>query len=109
MADPAQRERLPLHVPMAASISQAIRLAKKELVQLDINKFIVTGASKRGWATWLTAVSDPDVDAIVPFVIDVLDTGKVMGNIYRSYGGNWPIAFALLQSGDRPDDAQRRF
>lgn len=94
MADPVQRELLPLHVPMAASISQAIRLAKKELVQLDINKFIVTGTSKRGWATWLSAVSDPDVDAIVPFVIDVLDTGKVMGNIYRSYGGNWPIAFA---------------
>ncbi len=94
MADPSQRAELPLHVPMAASISQTIRLAKTELVQWDIKKFIVTGASKRAWASWLSAVSDPDVDAIVPFVIDVLDTPKVMANMYHSYGGNWPLAFA---------------
>ncbi|EIC86011.1 PhoPQ-activated protein PqaA family protein [Serratia sp. M24T3] len=94
MADPVDREQLPLHVPMAASISQTIRLAKKELIKWDINKFIVTGASKRAWATWLSGISDPDVDAIVPFVIDVLDTGKIMANMYHSYGGNWPIAFA---------------
>ena len=94
MADPSNREQLPLHVPMAASISQSIRLAKAELIKWNINKFIVTGASKRAWASWLSAVSDPDVEAIVPFVIDVLDTRKVMANIYHSYGGNWPIAFA---------------
>jgi len=91
--DPAQRQLLPLHVPMAATISQTIRLAKKELVRWNIDQFIVTGASKRGWATWLSAVSDPSVVAIVPFVIDVLDTDSVMKNIYRSYGGNWPVAF----------------
>ncbi len=55
---------------MAASVSQAFRLAKKELAQQKITKFIVAGASKRGWAAWLTALSDPDVDAVVPFVMN---------------------------------------
>nr|WP_267436257.1 PhoPQ-activated protein PqaA family protein [Erwinia psidii] len=82
-----------LHIPMSASVSQAFRLAKKELVQQDISKFIVTGVSKRGWAAWLTALSDPDVDAIVPFVMDLLDTKKSLQHMYRSYGKNWPIAF----------------
>ncbi|MBM0748464.1 PhoPQ-regulated protein [Pantoea eucrina] len=82
-----------LHIPMAASVSQAFRLAKKEPGQQNIAKFIVTGASKRGWAAWLTALSDPDVDAIVPFAMDLLNTKKSLEHIYRSYGKNWPVAF----------------
>lgn len=82
-----------LHIPMSASISQVFRLAKKELGQQNIEKFIVTGASKRGWATWLAALSDPDVNAIVPFVLDLLGTKKSLEHMYQSYGKNWPIAF----------------
>lgn len=82
-----------LHIPMAASVSQAFRLAKKELKQQNINKFIVTGASKRGWAAWLTALSDPDVGAVVPFAMDLLNTQKSLEHMYQSYGKNWPVAF----------------
>ncbi|EOJ8253175.1 PhoPQ-activated protein PqaA family protein [Salmonella enterica subsp. enterica serovar Infantis] len=82
-----------LHIPMAASVSQAFRLAKKELTQQNINKFIVTGASKRGWAAWLTALSDPDVGAVIPFAMDLLNTQKSLEHMYQSYGKNWPVAF----------------
>lgn len=82
-----------LHIPMAASVSQAFRLAKKELTQQNINKFIITGASKRGWAAWLTALSDPDVGAVVPFAMDLLNTQKSLEHMYQSYGKNWPVAF----------------
>ncbi|MEV4978509.1 PhoPQ-regulated protein [Enterobacter ludwigii] len=82
-----------LHIPMAASASQAFRLAKNELAQQKITKFIVTGASKRGWTAWLTALSDPDVDAVVPFVIDLLGTKNALEHMYHSYGKNWPVAF----------------
>ncbi|WXT33000.1 PhoPQ-activated protein PqaA family protein (plasmid) [Salmonella enterica subsp. enterica serovar Infantis] len=82
-----------LHIPMAASVSQAFRLAKKELTQQNINKFIVTGASKRGWAAWLTALSEPDVGAVVPFAMDLLNTQKSLEHMYQSYGKNWPVAF----------------
>ncbi|EIP3280637.1 PhoPQ-regulated protein [Escherichia coli] len=93
IGDTQKYQNASLHVPMAASVSQAFRLAKKELAQQKITKFIVAGASKRGWAAWLTALSDPDVDAVVPFVMDLLDTKKSLEHIYQSYGKNWPVAF----------------
>lgn len=93
MNNPALRSQASIHIPMAAAVSQAIRMAKDELKEQGITRFIVTGASKRGWSSWLTFISDPDVDAVVPFVIDLLDTRDALTHMYRSYGGNWPIAF----------------
>lgn len=72
MEAPEQRKLMPLNIPMVTAISQAMRLAKKELTQWNINSFIITGISKRGWTTWLSAIADPDVEAIVPFAIDLL-------------------------------------
>ncbi len=41
--------------------------------QSDIQKFLVLGASKRGWTTWLTAAVDPRVHAIAPMSFSMLD------------------------------------
>ncbi len=82
-----------LHIPMAASVSQAFRLAKREMVQHNITKFIVTGTSKRGWTAWLTALSDPDVNDIIPFAFDLLNTKNLLTTCIMSYGKNCPVAF----------------
>jgi PhoPQ-activated pathogenicity-related protein len=34
-------------------------------------KYLVTGGSKRGWASWLAAVVDPRVFAVAPIVIEI--------------------------------------
>ncbi len=93
MKDTAKYNKTPLQLPMTAAVSQAMSLAERELKKWDINSFIVTGLSKRGWAAWMTAISDPRVDAIVPFVIDLLNQRQALTHMYKVYGGNWPIAF----------------
>lgn len=89
---------LPLHVPMAAAASRAMDLAARELAELRISQFIITGASKRGWSSWLTALADERVIAIVPTVIDVADTSEMLVGLRRRYGGAWPLALWPYQA-----------
>jgi PhoPQ-activated pathogenicity-related protein len=69
----------------------------------QIDYYIVAGASKRGWTTWLVGAVDPvRVKAIVPIVLDAINFVPVMHHAYRSYGG-WSFALEdYIESLDKP-------
>lgn len=79
----------PLLFPMVKSAVRAMDTvqgyAKAEWGQ-SVNRFVVTGASKRGWTTWLTGAVDPRVKAIAPMVIDMLNMKRQLEWTGRMYG-----------------------
>lgn len=93
LQQPETRPFLPLHIPMMQSLVKAMDLAQQELKPWQVDRFIASGASKRGWAVWMTALSDSRVSAIAPFVIDILNTRAVLKHTYNAYGKSWPLAF----------------
>jgi PhoPQ-activated pathogenicity-related protein len=51
-----------------------------------VSRYVVSGASKRGWTTWTTAAVDTRVIAIAPAVIDMLNVEPSFVHHWRAYG-----------------------
>lgn len=80
--------------------------ASPEGGEYTVDKFVIAGASKRGWTTWLTGL-DSRVVAIVPIVIDVLNVKLSMEHHFAAYGfwapsvGNY-VQHHIMQRLDHP-------
>ena len=80
----------PLLFPMTKTAYKAMDAVQEFAArQLDrqVNRFLVSGASKRGWTTWLTgALQDPRVEAIAPMVIEMLNMPASLDYQKQVYG-----------------------
>ena len=80
----------PARNPMVKSAVRAMDTMTALLASEDggghrLDRFVVAGGSKRGWTTWLTGAVDDRVVAIIPIVIDVLNTDVSMMHHFAAY------------------------
>lgn len=80
----------PLLLPMVKAAVRAMDTTQTVLsneLDYEINDFVVTGGSKRGWTTWLTSAVDDRVKAIMPAVADLLNFGQQLEHHRHAYEG----------------------
>nr|XP_054762652.1 autocrine proliferation repressor protein A-like [Lytechinus pictus] len=84
-----------LRMPMTKAVVRAMDTLTDHVLKVrgeKVSKFVIAGASKRGWTTWTTGAVDKRVVGIAPMVLDLLNMVKNLHHMYRSLGG-WTFAF----------------
>jgi PhoPQ-activated pathogenicity-related protein len=84
-------EKWPARLPMTKSAVRAMDaitafVASPEGGGAKVSRFVVSGASKRGWTAWATAAVDRRVIALAPIVIDMLNVEPSFIHHWRAYG-----------------------
>lgn len=84
-----------VHLPMAKSISlclDAIQSQEDKLQFTMPKQFLITGLSKRSWASWLALIEDKRINAIVQGALNLMDQENTLIHNKKSLG-YWPEAF----------------
>ncbi|XP_070580929.1 autocrine proliferation repressor protein A-like [Ptychodera flava] len=84
--------QLPMTKSAVRAMDAVASFVNEKVPVANIDKFMVSGASKRGWTAWLTAAVDSRVIAVGPLVLDCLNMIENFHHFYQSLGG-WPFPF----------------
>lgn len=88
--DPEWLPRLPM-VKAAMAAMRAVQEYTKQAGIADIDGWVVSGASKRGWTTWMVGAVNcptcPKIDAIAPVVPIVPNLRAGIHHMWRALGG----------------------
>jgi PhoPQ-activated pathogenicity-related protein len=79
----------PLLVPMTKAVSRALDAVEHISASAwhqRIQGVVLTGASKRGWTTWLAAAQDPRIKAIAPEVFEMVNIPAQLDYQLSSWG-----------------------
>ena len=93
-----------LRLPMTKAAVRAMDtitafMATPEGGRVPVDRFVVSGGSKRGWTTWTTAAVDKRVVAIIPMSIDMLNIEKSFEHHWRVYGFWAPAVKDYVEAG----------
>ena len=91
-------------LPMTKSAVRAMDtvtdfFSKPENGGRSVERFVVAGASKRGWTTWTTGAVDKRVVAIAPIVIDMLNVVPSFKHHWETYGFYAPAVGDYVKHG----------
>lgn len=76
-------------LPMTAAVMRAMDTATHftgSTLEKSVDRFVIAGASKRGWTAWTTAAFDDRVAAVIPVVIDLLNMLPSFEHHWQAYG-----------------------
>jgi PhoPQ-activated pathogenicity-related protein len=93
--DSGDHEWLP-RLPMAKAVMKAMQAVQEYTTQeniAELDGWLVSGASKRGWTTWMVGAAAekctwcPKVDALAPIVPIVPNLREGVHHMWQAYGG----------------------
>ena len=86
-----------LRFPMTKAVSRGMDAVSEFMVQQfgpqnKLDKWMIAGASKRGWTTWTVGAADKRVVGMAPLVMDLGRLNTQMHSHFTNLGG-WTFAF----------------
>ena len=91
--------RFPMVKACLRAMDMMSEFNQQELGGQELTRWAVTGASKRGWTSWLTAAVDPErVKMVSPIVLDLINLQENFKYVYPRH--RTPISPSLQKNAE---------